>query len=171
MILYYRALGVVVALGLCVSGALLYSILTYLSKTSGLALSLAGATGVIVSVGVTVDSYIVYFERLKDDLRSGRSVKASVGRSFNRAWRTILVADGTSFIGAAILYLLTVGPVRGFAFTLALSTMLDVVIAWFFTRPMVALLGRSRFFTEARFFGLNRSLAARAKPIAAGAAT
>jgi preprotein translocase subunit SecD len=166
MILYYRALGVVVLLGLCVSGALLYSILTYLSKTSGLALSLAGATGVIVSVGVTVDSYIVYFERLKDDLRSGRSVKASVGRTFNRAWRTILVADGTSFIGAAILYFLTVGPVRGFAFTLALSTALDVVIAWFFTRPMVALLGRSRFFTEARFFGLNRGLAKRVSPVA-----
>jgi len=164
MVLYYRALGVVVLVGLCVSGALLYTIITYLSKSSGLALSLAGATGVIVSVGVTVDSYIVYFERLKDDLRSGRSVKASVGRSFNRAWRTILVADGTSFIGAAILYFLTVGPVRGFALTLALSTALDVVIAWFFTRPMVALLGRSRFFTEARFFGLNRSLAGRRTP-------
>ena len=170
MVLYYRALGVVVLLGLCVSGAMLYSILTYLSKSSGLALSLAGATGVIVSVGVTVDSYIVYFERLKDDLRSGRSVKASVGRSFNRAWRTILVADGTSFIGAAILYFLTVGPVRGFALTLALSTALDVVIAWFFTRPMVALLGRSRFFTEARFFGLNRSLASRQSPAVEAAA-
>ncbi len=169
MVLYYRALGVVVMLGLCVSGALLYSILTYLSKSSGLALSLAGATGVIVSVGVTVDSYIVYFERLKDDLRSGRSVKASVGRSFNRAWRTILVADGTSFIGAAILYFLTVGPVRGFALTLALSTALDVAIAWFFTRPMVALLGRSRFFTEARFFGLNRSLSGRRTPVAEAA--
>jgi len=165
MVLYYRALGVVVLIGLCVSGALLYSIITYLSKTGvGLALSLAGATGVIVSVGVTVDSYIVYFERLKDDLRSGRSVKASVGRSFSRAWRTILVADLTSFIGAAILFLLTVGPVRGFALTLALSTALDVFIAWFFTRPMVALLGRSRFFTEARFFGLNRSLAGRRSP-------
>ena len=164
MVLYYRALGVVVLMGLCVSGAILYSIIVYLSKSSGLALSLAGATGVIVSVGVTVDSYIVYFERLKDDLRGGRSVKASVNRSFNRAWRTILVADGTSFIGAAILYFLTVGPVRGFALTLALSTALDVVIAWFFTRPMVAILGRSRFFTEARFFGLNRSLAGRRGP-------
>jgi len=167
MILYYRALGIVVMLGLSISGALLYSIFTYLSKSSGLALSLAGVTGVIVSVGVTVDSYIVYFERLKDDLRSGRSVKASVGRSFNRAWRTILVADGTSFIGAAILYFLTVGPVRGFAFTLALSTALDVFVAWFFTRPMVALLGRSRFFTEARFFGLNRSLSRRTSPAGA----
>ncbi len=170
MVLYYRALGVVVMLGLFVTGALLYAILTYLSKTSGLALSLAGATGVIVSVGVTVDSYVVYFERLKDDLRSGRSVKASVGRSFNRAWRTILVANGTSFIGAAILYMLTVGPVRGFAFTLALSTALDVIISWFFTRPMVALLGRSTFFTEARFFGLNRSLAKRSTTAAAAEA-
>jgi len=158
MILYYRALGLVVFLGLCASGALLYSILTALSVNSGLALSLAGATGVIVSVGVTVDSYIVFFERLKDDVRNGRTVRTSVGRSFTRAWRTILVADGTSFIGAAILYFLTVGPVRGFAFTLALSTALDVVVAWAFTRPLVLLLGRSRAFTEMRFIGVARGL-------------
>lgn len=158
MILYYRALGLVVALGLCASGALLYSILTALSVNNGLALSLAGATGVIVSVGVTVDSYIVFFERLKDDVRHGRTLRTSVVRSFTRAWRTILVADGTSFIGAAILYFLTVGPVRGFAFTLALSTALDVVVAWAFTRPIVLLLGRSRAFTEMRFIGVARGL-------------
>jgi preprotein translocase subunit SecD len=158
MILYYRALGVVVLFGLCASGALLYSILTALSVNAGLALSLAGATGVIVSVGVTVDSYIVFFERLKDDVRSGRTVRTSVARSFTRAWRTILVADGTSFIGAAILYFLTVGPVRGFAFTLALSTALDVVVAWAFTRPVVLLLGRSRAFTEMRFIGVARGM-------------
>ncbi len=167
MVLYYRALGLVVWVGLLVSGAFMYSLVTLLGRTSGLALTLAGATGIIVSVGVTVDSYVVYFERLKDDLRSGRSVKASVNRSFNRAWRTILVADGTSFIGAAILYFLTVGPVRGFALTLALSTALDVVIAWFFTRPMVAILGRSRFFTEARWVGVARGLAAAPSPGAA----
>jgi preprotein translocase subunit SecD len=158
MILYYRALGVVVALGLAASGALLYSIITALSVNSGLALSLSGATGVIVSVGVTVDSYIVFFERLKDDVRHGRTLRTSVTSSFNRAWRTILVADGTSFIGAAILYLLTVGPVRGFAFTLALSTALDVVVAWAFTRPLVLLLGRNRAFTEMRFIGVARGL-------------
>jgi preprotein translocase subunit SecD len=114
-----------------------------------------------VSVGVTVDSYIVYFERLKDEVRSGKTVRSSVDRGFSRAYRTILAADTASFIGAMLLYLLTVGPVRGFAFFLGLSTLLDVVIAYFFTRPMVILLGRSRLFTEARWLGVARGLAAR----------
>src|SRR5207247_7061591 len=152
------ALGFVVWLGLAVSGALLYSIITYLGR-SGLALSLAGVTGIIVSVGVTVDSYIVYFERLKDEVRAGKTVRSSVDRGFSRAYRTILAADTSSFIGAMLLYLLTVGPVRGFAFFLGLSTLLDVVIAYFFTRPMVILLGRSRLFTEARWVGVARGLA------------
>ena len=160
MLIYYRALGLVVFLGLLVSGALMFSIVTFLGTTSGLALSLAGATGIIVSVGVTVDSYIVYFERLKDELRSGKTIRSSVERGFTRAFRTILAADSVSFIGAATLYFLTVGPVRGFAFFLALSTALDVVIAWCFTRPMVVLLGRSRFFTEAKYVGVARGLAA-----------
>jgi preprotein translocase subunit SecD len=161
MLVYYRALGLVVWLGLAVSGALMYSIITYLGQTSGLALTLAGATGIIVSVGVTVDSYIVYFERLKDEVRSGKTVRSSVDRGFSRAYRTILAADTASFIGAMLLYLLTVGPVRGFAFFLGLSTLLDVVIAYFFTRPMVILLGRNRLFTEARWLGVARGLAAR----------
>ncbi len=161
MLVYYRALGLVVWLGLAVSGALMYSIVTFLGQTSGLALTLAGATGIIVSVGVTVDSYIVYFERLKDEVRSGKTVRSSVDRGFNRAYRTILAADTASFIGAMLLYLLTVGPVRGFAFFLGLSTLLDVVIAYLFTRPMVILLGRSRVFTEARWLGVARGLAAR----------
>jgi preprotein translocase subunit SecD len=161
MLIYYRALGLVVWLGLSVSGALMYSIVTLLGQTSGLALTLAGATGIIVSVGVTVDSYIVYFERLKDEVRSGKTVRSSVDRGFSRAYRTILAADTASFIGAMLLYLLTVGPVRGFAFFLGLSTLLDVVIAYFFTRPMVILLGRSRLFTEARWLGVARGLAAR----------
>jgi preprotein translocase subunit SecD len=160
MLVYYRALGLVVWLGLAVSGALMYSIITYLGQTSGLALTLAGATGIIVSVGVTVDSYIVYFERLKDEVRSGKTVRSSVDRGFSRAYRTILAADTASFIGAMLLYLLTVGPVRGFAFFLGLSTLLDVVIAYFFTRPMVIILGRNRLFTEARWLGIARGLAA-----------
>jgi preprotein translocase subunit SecD len=159
MVLYYRALGLVVWLGLAVSGALMYSIVTLLGQTSGLALSLAGATGIIVSVGVTVDSYVVYFERLKDEIRSGKTLRSSVDRGFSRAYRTILAADAASFIGAVVLYMLSVGSVRGFAFFLGLSTLLDVVIAYFFTRPMVALLGRSRFFTEARWVGVARGLA------------
>ena len=160
MLLYYRALGVVVWLGLLVTAALMYSLVTLLGNTSGLALTLPGAVGIIVSVGVTVDSYVVYFERLKDEIRSGKTVRSSVDRGFKRAYRTILAADAASFIGAVVLYLLSVGSVRGFAFFLGLSTLLDVVIAYFFTRPMVVLLGRSRFFTEARWVGVARGLAA-----------
>ncbi len=159
MILYYRALGLVVLAGLIVTGMLDWSIISTLSKTSGLALSLAGATGLIVSVGVTVDSYVVYFERLKDEIRSGKTVRSSVDRGFARAYRTIVAADLVSFIAAALLYLFSVGPVRGFAFFLGLSTLLDLATAYFFTRPMVILLGRNRIFTEARWLGVARGLA------------
>ena len=160
MVLYYRALGFVVWLGLAISGALLYSIITYLGTSSGLALSLAGVTGIIVSVGVTVDSYIVYFERLKDEIRGGKTIRSSVDRGFKRAYRTILAADLVSIFAAGTLYLLSVGAVRGFAFFLGLSTLLDLLTAYVFTRPMVVLLGRSRFFTEARWVGVARGLAA-----------
>jgi preprotein translocase subunit SecD len=159
MILYYRALGLVVLAGLCVSGALMYSIVTALGQSNGLALSLSGVTGIIVSVGVTVDSYIVYFERLKDEIRSGKTVRSSVDRSFSRAWRTIVSADAVSFIGAALLWWLTVDQVRGFAFFLGLSTLLDLLVAYTFTRPMVVMLGRNRTFTQARVLGVARGLA------------
>jgi preprotein translocase subunit SecD len=158
MLLYYRALGMVVWLGLLLTAAILYSLITLLGTTSGLALSLAGATGIIVSVGVTVDSYVVYFERLKDEIRSGKTIRSSVDRGFSRAYRTILAADAASIIGAAVLYVLSVGSVRGFAFFLGLTTVLDVITAYFFTRPMVMLLGRSRLFTEARWVGVARGL-------------
>ena len=160
MVLYYRALGLVVWLGLAVSGAMLYSIVTWLGQTQGLALSLAGVTGIIVSVGVTVDSYIVYFERLKDEIRGGKTIRSSVDRGFKRAYRTILAADLVSIFAAGTLYVLSVGAVRGFAFFLGLSTLLDLITAYFYTRPMVVLLGRSRFFTEARWVGVARGLAA-----------
>jgi len=158
MVLYYRALGLVVWVGLALTGAIMYSLVTLLGATSGLALSLAGATGVIVSVGVTVDSYVVYFERLKDEIRSGKTIRSSVDRGFSRAYRTILAADAASIIGAAVLYVLSVGSVRGFAFFLGLSSLLDIFLAYFFTRPMVVLLGRSRLFTEARWVGVARGL-------------
>ncbi|MEA2704024.1 MAG: preprotein translocase subunit SecD [Actinomycetota bacterium] len=174
MLLYYRALGLVVLLGLLLSGAIMYSVVTLLGQTSGLALTLAGCTGLIVSVGVTVDSYVVYFERLKDEIRSGKTIRSSVDRGFARAYRTILAADAASFIGAMVLYVLSVGSVRGFALFLAMSTALDVIVAYLYTRPMVALLGRSRFFTEARWFGVARGLDVRkgapAAPAPAGAA-
>ncbi len=160
MVVYYRGLGLVVLAGLITTGAMLWGLIAILGQTSGLALDLAGATGIIVSVGVTVDSYVVYFERLKDEVRSGRTIRTSVDRGFSRAYRTILAADAVSFIGALLLYLLSVGPVRGFAFFLGLSTLLDVFTAYFFTRPLVILLGRSRTFTEARWLGVAPGLAA-----------
>ncbi len=161
LLLYYRALGVVVVLGLVVWSSLNYAVIAWLGETQGLALSLSGVTGIIVSVGVTVDSYVVYFERLKDEIRSGKTIRSSVDRGFQRAFRTIIAADVASFIGAALLYTLTVGPVRGFAFFLGLSTLLDVIVAYFFTRPIVGILGRSNFFTRHPFFGLARGLGVR----------
>jgi preprotein translocase subunit SecD len=158
IVFYYRALGLVVLLGLGVWGSLLWTIIAYLGDSNGLALSLSGATGIIVSIGVTADSYIVYFERLKDEVRSGKTIRSSVERGFSRAFRTILAADTSAFIGAARLYWLTVGPVRGFALFLGLSTILDIVVAYFFTRPLVAILARNRVFTEARWLGVARGL-------------
>ncbi len=155
LILYYRALGLVVVAGMLVWSALQWSVISYLGASQGLALSLAGTTGIIVSVGVTVDSYVVYFERLKDEVRAGRSLRSSVDRGFKLAFRTILAADFSAFMGAFLLYVLTVGPVRGFAFFLGLSTVLDVVVSYFFTRPLVALLGRRRGFTSTRFLGID----------------
>ena len=159
MLLYYRALGVVVIVGLTVWGSLIYTIVSWLGVTQGLALTLAGVTGIIVSIGVTVDSYVVFFERLKDEVKAGRSVRSSAERSFKRAYRTILAADTSAFIGAAVLWWLTVGSVRGFAFFLGLSTILDVCVAWFFTRPAVTLLARNRIFTEMPVLGVARGLA------------
>jgi preprotein translocase subunit SecD len=158
MVVYYRLLGLVVWFGVAVSAALLWSIISYLGDANGLALTLAGATGIIVSIGVTVDSYVVYFERLKDELQSGRTLRSTVDRSFSRAYRTILAADTVSFIGAALLYFLTVGPVRGFAFFLGLSTLLDVIVAWFFTRPVVAMLANNRLFTRSQWLGVTRGV-------------
>jgi preprotein translocase subunit SecD len=168
MILYYRVLGVVVLLGLIVWSALNFAVICWLGQTRGLALSLAGVTGLVVSVGVTVDSYVVYFERLKDDLRLGRTFRSSTERSWKRAFRTIVAANVASLIGAVLLYVLTVGPVRGFAFFLGLATALDVVVAWFFIRPLVSLMGRSRVVTEAKWWGVARGLGHRPVPAVGG---
>ncbi|MBK9178415.1 MAG: protein translocase subunit SecD [Acidimicrobiales bacterium] len=160
MTLYYRWLGPVVLLGLMVSGSLLYTIIAFLGETQGLALTLAGVTGIIVSIGVTVDSYVVYFERLKDDVRSGKSMRSSAERGFSNAYRTILAADGASLIGAVLLYLLTVGSVRGFAFFLGLATLLDMIVAYFYTRPMVILLSRTKRFSGTHVMGVTSGEAA-----------
>jgi preprotein translocase subunit SecD len=155
MVAYYRLVAVVVFVGLAVSIALQFSVITYLSKTNGLALSLSGIAGIIVSVGIAVDSYIVFFERLKDELVSGRTLRNSALRSFEGAWRTVLAADTVSFLAAAVLWWLTVGSVRGFAFFLGLATLADVIIVWFFTRPAMLLLARSRFMANRRVLGVS----------------
>ena len=160
MVLYYRLLGLIVAGGLAVSGALIWTVISFLSKTQGLALSLAGIAGLIVSVGVTVDSYVVFFERLKDEIRAGRSMRNSAQRGFAGAWHTIVVADMVSLIGAAVLWYLTVGSVRGFAFFLGLSTLCDLVVAYFFTRPAVLLLARTDWMSRRKVMGIEVSSAA-----------
>jgi preprotein translocase subunit SecD len=158
LIIYYRALGLVVVVSICISGALLYAITTLLSQTEGLALTLSGVIGLIVSVGVTADSCVVYFERLKEEIRGGRTVRTSVEKGFTRAFRTVLAADFSSFIAAFILYVLTVGDVRGFAFFLGLATLLNVVTTYLFTRPLVILIGRRASVSEGGFLGINRGL-------------
>ncbi len=159
-ILYYRALGVVVVSGLALTSMILWAFISALGHSSlHITLDLAGVTGLIVSVGITVDSYIVYFERLKDEARAGRSVRSSVTKSFQGAFRTVLAADLVSFLAAAVLWLIAAGSVKGFAFFLGISTILDVATTWFFTRPLVILLGRSRTVTDARIIGIARGLA------------
>jgi preprotein translocase subunit SecD len=161
VIVYYRALGLVVVSGLAVTAALLWAVVSLMGHSNNLTLDLAGITGLIVSIGITVDSYIVYFERLKDETRAGRTVRTSVDRGFKSAWRTVLAADLVSLMGAVLLYLIAVGPVRGFAFFLGLSTLLDIVVTYFYTRPLVILLGRNERITSARHFGISRGLAVR----------
>ena len=151
---YYRLLTIVVISGLVISGSLLWSVISYLSKTNGLALTLSGVAGIVVSIGVTVDSYVVLFERLKDELVSGKTMRGAAQRSFTSAWRTILAADTVSFIGAIILWQLTVGSVRGFAFFLGLSTLIDVFVAYLFTRPAILLLARSKFMAGRNVLGV-----------------
>jgi preprotein translocase subunit SecD len=163
---YYRGLGLVTVLGLLLFAALNYALVVILGNTMGFTLTMAGIAGLIVSVGITADSYVVFYERLKDEVREGRSLRGSVDRGFARAWRTIISADTVSFLAAAILYWLSIGAVRGFAFTLGLSTLLDVVIAWMFTRPLVTMLSRTKLFSEGRFVGI-RSAAAVTAPVRA----
>ncbi len=158
MIFYYRLLGVVVVAGLALTGAALWAIVAIMGQTLGTTLDLAGIIGIIVSVGITVDSYIVYFERLKDEARAGRTIRTSVDKGFASAFRTVLAADAVSLLGAAILYFISVGPVKGFALFLGISTVLDVVLTYTFTRPVVILLGQRRTGDEARTMSMASGL-------------
>ena len=148
MIAYYRLLGVAAMMSLVVSGTLLWVILAYLSETSSLALTLAGVVGLVVSIGTSLDSNVVYFEHLKEDIQNGRTLRSSVDRSFPVAFRTIFYANMASLIGAAILYWLTIGSVRGFALMLGLASILDLVATYFFLRPLVRLMARGQTLVE-----------------------
>ena len=146
LLIYYRALGLVAFASLLVAAFITYEVFVILGRQLGLALSLAGVAGAIVAIGITADSFVVYFERIRDEIREGRSLRAAGDAGWIRARRTILAADFVSFLAAIVLYFLSVGNVRGFAFTLGLTTIVDVVVAFLFTRPLVSLLMRTKFF-------------------------
>lgn len=147
-IFQYRGLAVVTIGSLAVAAILVYLIITILSWRQGYRLSLAGVAGLIVSIGITADSFIVYFERVRDELRDGRSVGAAVEQGWKRAIRTIIVSGSVSLLAAVVLYLLTVGNVRGFAFTLGLTTLVDLGVAMIFTHPILQLLAKVNFFSS-----------------------
>jgi preprotein translocase subunit SecD len=147
-IFQYRGLALVTIGSLAVAAVLVYLIITILSWRQGYRLSLAGVAGLIVSIGITADSFIVYFERVRDELRDGRSVSAAVEQGWKRAFRTIIVSGSVSLLAAVVLYLLTIGNVRGFAFTLGLTTLVDLGVAMIFTHPILQLLAKVNFFSS-----------------------
>ena len=147
-LLYYRGLGFVTVGSLLVAGSFVYVLFLLLGKWIGFTLTLAGIAGAIVAIGVTADSFIVYFERIRDELREGRSLRTAVETGWTRARHTILVADFVSIIAAALLYFFAVGGVRGFAFTLGLTTLVDLLVVFAFTKPLVTILARLDFFAS-----------------------
>jgi preprotein translocase subunit SecD len=155
LIVFYRYLTLLVLAGMSVWGMLIYSIAVFISETTNYALTLAGVTGIIVSIGMTVDSYVIYFERLKDEVRHGRTLKNSAPRAFKATWKTILAANLVSAIGAAVLFVLSVGSVRGFALYLGVTTVCDVLVLWFFTRPAVILFAGTGWLDARNTFGLE----------------
>ncbi|MCP3757735.1 protein translocase subunit SecD [Streptomyces sp. TBY4] len=148
LLAYYRGLAFVAIISLIVSGILTYTIMALLGKGIGFALNLPAVCGAIVAIGITADSFIVYFERIRDEIREGRTLRPAVERAWPRARRTILVSDFVSFLAAAVLFIVTVGKVQGFAFTLGLTTLLDVVVVFLFTKPVMTLLARTNFFAS-----------------------
>ncbi|OIK00714.1 protein translocase subunit SecD [Streptomyces colonosanans] len=148
LVVYYRGLSLIAITSLLVSAALTYVIMSLLGPTIGFALNLPAVCGAIVAIGITADSFIVFFERIRDEIREGRSLRPSVERAWPRARRTILVSDFVSFLAAAVLFVVTVGKVQGFAFTLGLTTVFDVVVVFLFTKPLMTILARRKFFAD-----------------------
>ena len=156
LMIYYRALGIVAVISLIIAAAFTYLMIVVFSKTIGLTLTLAGVAGAIVAIGITADSFVVYFERIRDEIREGRSLRQACESGWVRARRTLLAADFVSLLAAVVLYLLSVGSVRGFAFVLGLTTVIDVIVAFWFTHPFVVLLGRSKWMQKgSRWTGLD----------------
>lgn len=151
LLVYYRAMGLVTLIGLTLFASLLLVIFGLLGAWQGVTLTLAGVAGVIVSIGITADSYIVFFERTKEEVRKGRTVVDATDEAFRRAYRTILTADFVSFMGALLLWALAVGPVKGFAQALGIATVLDVIVTYYFTQNAVGILARGRFGESGRF--------------------
>jgi preprotein translocase subunit SecD len=147
-LLQYRALGFVTVASIVVAGLITYLTITILGWSHNYRLDMAGVTGLIVAIGFTADSFIVYFERVRDELRDGRSLPAAVEAGWNRAKRTILVADGVNFLAALVLFALASSSVRGFAFTLGLTTLIDLLVVFLFTHPVLTLLARRPFFRD-----------------------
>jgi preprotein translocase subunit SecD len=155
-LMYYRGLGLVVISSLIVAGAITYALVLLLGSWIGFTLTLPGIAGLIVAIGITADSFIVYFERLRDEVRGGRTLRTAVEAGWVRARLTILAADTVSFLAALVLYIFAIGVVKGFAFALGLTTLVDVVIVFLFTKPVVTLLARTKFFGDGhRFSGLD----------------
>ncbi len=154
-LLYYRVLGLLVALSLVASGAMVYAILVLLGRYMGYTLDLAGIAGLIIGIGTTADSFVVFFERIKDEIREGRSFRSAVPRGWARARKTILSGNAVTFIAALVLYLLAVGQVKGFAFTLGLTTILDVVVVFLVTWPLVYLASKSTTLAKPTYNGLG----------------
>jgi preprotein translocase subunit SecD len=154
-LLYYRVLGLLTALSLIASGAMVFAILVLLGRYIGYTLDLAGIAGLIIGIGTTADSFVVFFERIKDEIREGRSFRSAVPRGWARARKTILSGNAVSFLAAAVLYFLAVGQVKGFAFTLGLTTILDVVVVFLITWPLVYLASKSATLSKPAFNGLG----------------
>ncbi|ELS51863.1 protein translocase subunit SecD [Streptomyces viridochromogenes] len=148
LLVYYRGLSMIAIVSLLISAALTYTIMSLLGPAIGFALNLPAVCGAIVAIGITADSFIVYFERVRDEIREGRTLRPAVERAWPRARRTILVSDFVSFLAAAVLFIVTVGKVQGFAFTLGLTTLLDVVVVFLFTKPLLTIMARSKFFAS-----------------------
>jgi preprotein translocase subunit SecD len=154
-LLYYRVLGLLTALSLIASGAMVFAILVLLGRYINYTLDLAGIAGLIIGIGTTADSFVVFFERIKDEIREGKSFRSAVPRGWKRARKTIISGNAVTFLAAVVLYVLAIGQVKGFAFTLGLTTILDVVVVFLVTWPLVYLASKSTLLSKPAFNGLG----------------